>query len=225
MSITFVLVNPARAANVGAAARAMKTMGFTDLVLVESDLQRHEEAHWVAHGAQDILEQASTNDSLATVKSGVDLMIGTTARERGDARHYLSPSQVSAQLSQQHGRVALVFGCEASGLSNEQLALCDIYSYIPLASPYPSLNLGQAVMVYAYALSGLHHHLGLTNQHAEAGDLQHLKQRIEQLLATRLDHKHKKLNDWLLEHVSGLSDRDVRMSHQLINLLLERSPK
>lgn len=217
--LSFILVNPARPANVGAAARAMKTMGFKQLILVGSDIHLDEEAQWVAHGAQDILKSATCYPDLASLKQDFDLLIGTTARERGSARRYLSPPELSSQLSKQSGRCGLVFGCEASGLSNDQLALCDLYSYIPLASPYPSLNLGQAVMVYSYALSQLKSRIGLDDDVPDTKQIQYLKNRAAEFLAPYSNAKTEKLSEWLMESLARLSDRDLRMAHQLINLL------
>lgn len=219
MQLSFVLVNPARATNVGAAARAIKTMGFNRLILVGSDLQYDTAARYTAHGAQEILENCCSVASLQELKPNYDLLIATTARERSSSRHYLSPQQLAAQLETQSGSCALVFGCEASGLSNEQLALCDLYSYIPLAQPYPSLNLGQAVMVYAYALSQLCHSMGLQPREADATQLQVLKQRTSTFLDQYDADKSQKIREWLQERLSQLSDRDVRMAHQLLGML------
>jgi tRNA/rRNA methyltransferase len=225
MKRVIVLVEPARATNVGAAARAIKTMGFTQLALVNSDLHRTAEARWVAHGATDILEQAQVYTDLAALRAGCDVLIATTARERGSSRHYLSPDQLKMQLAQQQGSidtVALVFGREASGLTNEELALCDLWSYVPLAAEFPSLNLGQAVMVYCHALSNNTQTLGLQPDEADAGQLQHLKQRVLTLLDTRVADCDAKLYEWLAESLPRLSDRDVRMSHQLLNRLFRQ---
>ncbi|MGL5332104.1 MAG: TrmH family RNA methyltransferase, partial [Aeromonas veronii] len=88
MKLYFVLVAPARPANVGAAARAMKTMGFDAMRLVASRVHEEEEASWVAHGAQEILTQAEAFDTLPEALADMDLVIATTARERGRYQHY-----------------------------------------------------------------------------------------------------------------------------------------
>ena len=157
MKLYFVLVAPARPANVGAAARAMKTMGFDAMRLVASRVHEEDEASWVAHGAQEILTQAEAFDTLPEALADMDLVIATTARQRGRYQHYLTPAEIRDQIRAKPSlnKVAIVFGCEESGLSNEQLAEVDLISYLPLKVSYPSLNLGQAIMLYAYELSPL----------------------------------------------------------------------
>ena len=222
MNILFALVEPARPANVGAAARALKTMGFAQLAIINSAAHRDDEARWVAHGATDILDNALELPDLAALRAQCDLLIASTARERGATRHYHLPEALRAQLAQQQqtaGTVAIVFGREASGLSNDELALCDLWSSVPLAQEYPSLNLGQAVMVYAYALGGLATGIGLQDSPADAGQLQHLLQRVRTLIAQEVPDCDPKLREWLDERLPLLSDRDVKMAHQLLNRL------
>lgn len=98
MKLYFVLVSPARAANVGAAARAMKTMGFDAMRLVGSRVHEEEEASWVAHGAQEILAEASAFDTLEEALADMDLVIATTARQRGRYQHYLTPGEIREQI-------------------------------------------------------------------------------------------------------------------------------
>ena len=83
MDICFILMAPARPENVGAAARAMKTMGFSQMRVVASMVHTQPEAQWVAHGAQEILSQAESYDSLAEAVADLDLIVATTARQRG----------------------------------------------------------------------------------------------------------------------------------------------
>lgn len=225
MQISFVLVNPARAANVGAAARALKTMGFSDLIIAGSDVHLQKEASWVAHGAQDILHNVRSVNALQDIRAEFDLLIGTTARERGSARHYQTPAEIAQQLQRQTDslhKFAIVFGCEASGLSNDDLNLCDLYSYIPLKNEYPSLNLAQAVMVYTYALSDVSGTIGLQEEMADEGQLKALKQRALRYFDGLQEDNSEKIREWLAERITQLGDRDVRMAHQLL-MLLEKS--
>ena len=98
MKLYFVLVSPARAANVGAAARAMKTMGFDAMRLVGSRVHEEEEASWVAHGAQEILTDAQAFDTLEEALADMDLVVATTARQRGRYQHYLTPADIRDQV-------------------------------------------------------------------------------------------------------------------------------
>ncbi|TVR70055.1 MAG: tRNA/rRNA methyltransferase [Spirochaetaceae bacterium] len=160
--ISIVLVEPARGGNVGAAARAMKTMGFTDLRIVGTgpDQWNIGEARAFAHGSSDVLDGAGLHGSLEEALEDRDLVVGTTARRRGKRDDYYEPPQLREMLGAglRGERIALVFGREESGLSNEELDLCHITTAIPMRAAYPSLNLAQAVMVYCYELSSLRFH-------------------------------------------------------------------
>lgn len=220
--IYFVLVRPAVPENVGAAARALKTMGFSRLRIVGSDVHREKSARILAHASNDILEGAETFNNLSTALADIDFSIGTSAKSRHERRYQLSPAQVREAIETKSAllnRVAIVFGCEESGLSNSELALCDALSSIPLAVEYPSLNLSQAVMLYAYELANLRFE---STKSADADQLHVLKQRMEQLL-TRLDVKaDSKLMRWAIERSARLAQDDVLFLHQLLTHLDEK---
>ncbi|MBN1130588.1 MAG: TrmJ/YjtD family RNA methyltransferase [Chitinispirillaceae bacterium] len=157
MEITFVLVNAAVPRNIGAAARAINTMGFSDLRLVEPRGDPYDEsAWWMAHGSTGILKKARVVSSLHSALSDCDFCIGTTARKRAGRKEYLPVEALGAVLKSKSAmicRAAVVFGPEEHGLTNADLRLCHCVSTVPLRKKYPSLNLSQAVMMYAYALS------------------------------------------------------------------------
>lgn len=223
MSFSFILVEPARAANVGAAARAIKTMGFTQLILINSSLHLADEAHWLAHGATDILDNVQIYPSLNEARSHFDLLIGTTARERGSAKNYLAPHKLP-QIINDHfgGEQAIVFGRESSGLTNCELNLCDLYSYVPLMHDYPSINLAQAVMVYSYALSSIQRKIGMQNTAAPHDQLQALKDKANTLFINLEINKDNKLHDWFIDKLSTFDNRDCKMAHQFINDILKK---
>ncbi|PJG57655.1 tRNA/rRNA methyltransferase [Aeromonas cavernicola] len=230
MKLYFVLVAPARAANVGAAARAMKTMGFDAMRLVASRVHQEEEANWVAHGAQEILSHAEAFDSLPEALADMDLVIATTARQRGRYQHYLTPAEIRAQILAKPSlnNVAIVFGCEESGLSNEQLAQVDLISYLPLKVSYPSLNLGQAIMLYAYELSPLLDTPTATDSEAVAenfdtvGQVRVLKQKTAEILGEIGVSQDEKLHQWVMDRVPMLPQRDLNMLHLLCKDLVRR---
>jgi len=158
MEIVFVLVEPAVPENIGASARALKTMGFSSLRLVTPKNHLADEARWLAHGSTDILESASIYDSFSDSISDVDFIIGTTAKKRSAKQDYYHPDEARDILRRKGDTIlksAIVFGKEESGLTNDQLRQCDIVSTIPLHNPYPSINLAQSVMLYAYVFSNL----------------------------------------------------------------------
>ncbi|WP_417615596.1 tRNA/rRNA methyltransferase [Oceanisphaera sp.] len=218
MQLYFVLKSPARAENVGAAARAMKTMGFGHMRLVNSRVHEQDKAHWVAHGAQEILDQAEYFDELAPALADMDLVIATTARQRGRYRYYLTPKQAIAQVNNKSTqKVALLFGCEESGLSNDDLALADIISYLPLKVSYPSLNLGQAIMLYAYEFSqGLDDEtVEKTSVQTENAQLRLLQQKTEQLFDKVGVSQQEKLAEWVSDRLPMLEQRDLNLLHLL----------
>ncbi|MBW6481116.1 MAG: hypothetical protein K0B37_16930, partial [Bacteroidales bacterium] len=155
--VIFILANAAREENIGAAARAIKTMGISNLYLV-APIANHlgERSRATAHGSIDILEKVKIFSSLSDAIEGIDLVIGSTAKKRNVAQVY-NPVDDLPQIILDKGNtiknVAIVFGGEESGLSNEQLAQCHFLSTIPMYRKYPSLNLAQSVMVYATYLS------------------------------------------------------------------------
>ncbi|WP_421312593.1 tRNA/rRNA methyltransferase [Aeromonas sp. 603404] len=230
MKLYFVLVAPARPANVGAAARAMKTMGFDAMRLVASRVHEEEEASWVAHGAQEILTQAEAFDTLPEALTDMDLVIATTARERGRYQHYLTPGEIREQIRSKPSlnKVAIVFGCEESGLSNEQLAEVDLISYLPLKVSYPSLNLGQAIMLYAYEMSQLMDELNADGAAAvaenfdNAGQVRVLKSKTAELLGELGVSQDEKLHQWVMDRVPMLPQRDLNMLHLLCKDLARR---
>ncbi|KAE9622527.1 tRNA/rRNA methyltransferase [Aeromonas veronii] len=230
MKLYFVLVAPARPANVGAAARAMKTMGFDAMRLVASRVHEEEEASWVAHGAQEILTQAEAFDTLTEALADMDLVIATTARERGRYQHYLTPGEIREQIRSKPSlnKVAIVFGCEESGLSNEQLAEVDLISYLPLKVSYPSLNLGQAIMLYAYEMSQLMDELNADGVAAvaenfdNAGQVRVLKSKTAELLGELGVSQDEKLHQWVMDRVPMLPQRDLNMLHLLCKDLARR---
>ena len=230
MKLYFVLVAPARPANVGAAARAMKTMGFDAMRLVASRVHEEEEASWVAHGAQEILTQAEAFDTLPEALADMDLVIATTARERGRYQHYLTPGEIREQIRSKPSlnKVAIVFGCEESGLSNEQLAEVDLISYLPLKVSYPSLNLGQAIMLYAYEMSQLMDELNADGAAAVAenfdntGQVRVLKSKTAELLGELGVSQDEKLHQWVMDRVPMLPQRDLNMLHLLCKDLARR---
>ena len=152
--IRIVLVSTSHPGNIGSAARAMKTMGLSRLVLVAPRRFPDAEADALSAGATSVLEDAQVVATLDEALAGASLGIGLSARPRFFAGQVM-PVRDAAGLalgSAEHGDVALVFGGEMSGLSNDELARCSIVATIPASAGYASLNLAAAVQVAAYEL-------------------------------------------------------------------------
>jgi tRNA/rRNA methyltransferase len=156
-STRFVLVEPSHPGNVGAAARALKTMGFSRLVLVSPrvpNVQSDPEAIAMASGADDVLACAHVVPTLADALVGVHWSIALTARLREYGPPQWTPRAAANVAHDQavRGEIALVFGNERTGLSNEDVERCSALAHIPANPAYSSLNLAQAVQVLAYEL-------------------------------------------------------------------------
>ena len=152
--VRIVLAHTSHPGNIGAAARAMKTMGFTRLVLVNPKMFPDPQAGAMASGAGDVLASARIVGSLAEALQGVTLALALTARRRDLATAPLQAREGAIELAAaaaQH-EVALVFGNEKSGLSNAELALCGRWAMIPANPEYSSLNLAAAVQVLCYEM-------------------------------------------------------------------------
>lgn len=153
-AIRIVLVGTQHPGNIGSAARAMKTMGLSNLVLVAPKRYPDPEAVALAAGADDILEQAQVLSSVQEALAGCTYVIGTSSRERAVALPELSPRQAAELLvaKSSHSPVALLFGPERTGLENEELQLCHGRVFIPCNPEYASLNLAAAVQVLSYEI-------------------------------------------------------------------------
>ncbi len=157
-STRFVLVEPSHPGNVGAAARALKTMGFSRLVLVAPrvpQVQRDPEAIAMASGADDVLAAAHIVPTLADALAGTQWSLALTARTREYGPPPGAPREAVRDACRQvsaHGDIALVFGNERTGLSNDDVERCSALAHIPANPAYSSLNLAQAVQVLAYEL-------------------------------------------------------------------------
>lgn len=152
--LRFILVETSRSGNVGAAARAMKTMGFKELILVNPrfpDVLQNEEAIAFASGAQDVLENARIVGSLDEALSGCNFAAALSARLREFSPPVLTPRILAEHIAQSTDlTAALVFGNERFGLSNEDVAKCNALINIPANPDYSSLNLAQALQVLSY---------------------------------------------------------------------------
>jgi tRNA/rRNA methyltransferase len=149
----FVLVETSHVGNVGAAARAMKVMGFDDLVLVKPrwpDVLQHDEAAAMASGATDVLASARTVATLAEALDGVTQVCATAMTPRDFGPPTVAPRAHFESFADSPPDIAFVFGSERFGLSNDDVYRGHVCLSIPTAPGYGSLNLAQAVQLIAY---------------------------------------------------------------------------
>jgi tRNA (cytidine32/uridine32-2'-O)-methyltransferase len=149
-----VLVNTSHTGNIGSVARAMKTMGLSNLYLVDPVSAPDSKASALAAGATDVLANAKTVDTLEEAIADCGLVIGASARSRTWSWPMLDPRQCAKKLLDEapSHQVALVFGRENNGLSNEELQLCQFHVCLPANPEYSSLNLAMAVQTLCYEI-------------------------------------------------------------------------
>lgn len=236
--VRFILVETSRPGNIGAAARAMKTMGFSELVLVNPrnpDPLHHEEAIAFASGAVDVLSRARIVDNLDQALTGCNLSVALSARLREFSPPLRSPRALGRQLhSDSTLRCALVFGNERFGLSNEQVEKCNTLVSVPVNPGYSSLNLAQAVQILAYecrvAALGEQREVtgvGFQGEIASAEQVEGLFRHLEEALIAIefLDPDHpKKLMSRLRRLFSrtGLETEEVNILRGIATQMVER---
>jgi tRNA (cytidine32/uridine32-2'-O)-methyltransferase len=153
-NIRIVLVNTSHPGNIGGVARAMKNMGLNRLYLVEPRQFPDEQAEWRAASALDVLESAVVCDSLEEAIGDCQFVVGTSARERRIPWPLLDPRQCAGRIAQvsPQEQVAVLFGREDRGLTNEELKVCNLHLNVPTSEGYSSLNLAMAVQIVCYEL-------------------------------------------------------------------------
>ena len=153
-NVRVVLCETSHPGNIGAAARAMKTMGIHDLRLVSPDRFPDPEAQWRAARAADVLERATVHESLDDALRGTAFAVACSARTREMAVTATNARDAAARAIEVAGTqaVAIVFGNETYGLTTEQVNKCGLLASIPANPQYPALNLAAAVQVFAYEL-------------------------------------------------------------------------
>lgn len=156
-NINIVLVEPTHPGNIGSVARAMKTMGLSSLVLVNPKKFPHYEASKLAAGAESVLDTAVVVDTVEQAIQGCTMVLGTSVRDREVSWPTKNPRELAKDVfshakSTSNSNVALLFGRESSGLTNEELDMCQIQIRIDANPDYSSLNLASAVQIIAYEL-------------------------------------------------------------------------
>ncbi len=152
--ISVVLCRPMYGGNIGAAARAVKNMGLGGLVLVAPEQYHKREAKMLASNASDVLEAASTFDTIVEAVNGCEIVLGASRRIKSHRLRIMTPRESAGHIvgNLGEGNAAILFGPEDNGLTSEELKRCHGVISIPADEKQPSLNLAQAIMVIAYEL-------------------------------------------------------------------------
>ena len=189
-----VLIHTTHPGNIGSVARAMKNMGLRDLCLVKPKQFPHERAYWRAASANDIVDNATVVETFDEAIADCGLVVGTSARGRRIPWPLVNPRVCADNIYpelQQHP-VALVFGREDRGMTNEELQRCNLHVNIPASEDYSSLNLGMAVQVVLYELRMRHLEGGLSTDEMQEWDTRRAR-------ADEVEHLFKHLEDTLIE--------------------------
>ena len=226
--IRIVLCRPSHPGNIGAAARAMKAMGLTDLRLVAPERFPAPEAQWMATNAKDVLEQARIHETLGEAVADCVAAFAMSARPREWSPQVLDVRSAAMRATGMEGDVAFVFGNEAAGLTNEEMFACQVLVHIPASREFSSLNLAQAVQVVAYEL-----HMCVdaampfsrVEKPATVEDLEGLYQHLEEAAvrsgfmtpASRLRERWRRL----FSRVPGLEREEVNILRGLLKALLK----
>lgn len=230
-NLHFVLVEPEHPGNIGAVARALKTCGYKKLILVNPVDLNHPEIEWMAHRSLDIVEQARVCQTFDEAIAGMHLVAATTMRHRVHRLLNLSPSEVGLRLQTAalNFPVAIVFGRESNGLTNDEFLKCHLHTTILTAVTNPSLNLAQAVMIYANTFFVQHNqldpdfHFDLASTRELEILYEHMQRAFDLVNFVPRDGMTKFMGRF--KRFIGRSmpeKRDVRLLHKMLSIFEER---
>ena len=230
-NISFILIDTLESGNIGASARALKNLGFSRLELVRPGKFPSDEAGWFAHGAEDVLSNAAVHRDLEDALKDTSVVIGTT-RRAGKKRGQVYPVREAAEKIRQlsaNNRIALLFGREDRGLTNEESAACSFMISIPAAPENPSFNLAQALLIIAYELSCSSYVISPSAAVISNEELSNLFQRLGGILKMA-GYEPKGIRDNEKEIMADLrriiaradiTEREARMLHGIISQVEE----
>lgn len=223
LEVSFILVQPKYPSNMGMSARALQAFGHQELIFVNPERSpQHERALKTATFGEHVLRQATITSTLADACQGLDCVVATTNKSRSLAKPDLPADKLLAWF-QERGvqKVALVFGPEASGLNNEDIALADAISHIPTAGNNLPLNLAQAVSLYAYLLrKDVHHRRTKRAKDQQRAPLDSTRKYLQNLLPESIASQKisEPIAAWLTEIVPKLNR--VELNRLLVSLKL-----
>lgn len=230
--IKVILCNTSHPGNIGSAARAMKTMGLHNLLLVDPLVIPNDHSRALACNASDVIDQAIISHNLDEALNTAQLCIAMTGRKRQASSCLLTPKQIAPQIIAsiaKQQQVAIVFGNEQNGLSIEQLEKCNRLVTIPGNPLYCSLNLAHAVQIMSYEIYSHYspdlEHLIDTVQSADHHDRQHLLARIDQLLLSHTGYYQQHNRQQTLRrlqhilHKADLERTEIDLAHGILKSL------
>jgi len=234
-NIRIVLCQTSHPGNIGSTARAMKTMGLNRLYLVRPKHFPDNEANALAVNAADVLEAAVVTHSLEEALADCQFVIGVSGKQRSLSQQVISVREAATEVKQlaAHQEIALVFGTEMSGLSNEEADRCHLLATIPANPEYTSLNLSQAVQIMCYELrmaitTGELHYEEKPAELATQEDLERFYEHMREVLE-QIGYINPRAPKKLFERLRRLYAR-TRLEKEEVNLLrgiltLTQNPK
>ncbi|MFH0895129.1 MAG: tRNA/rRNA methyltransferase [Bacteroidota bacterium] len=225
MNVSFILIEPQVPENIGASARALKTMGFSDLRMVNPKGFPHPKAFIVAHASNDILNNSKIFTSLNEAVSDLDFLVATTAKKRSSYVDFIPLPDLTEYIGQRKTmikNIGIVFGREESGLTNEELRQCHVVSRIPLATKFPSLNLSQAVMMYAYTFSTAGFHKRKKIKTVSSDEMSVLHEKAEQILKICGYKQGSPIYNRIMERMMLAQETDVHLLHSVCGKLIKK---
>jgi len=168
----------------------------------------------LAHASNEILDNAKLYNSLNEATKDIDWIIGTSAKKRRVNEDYYPSNKINDLIKNKADSIknlAIVFGREESGLTNDELKLCDIVTSVPMKTTYPSLNLAQSVMIYAYTLSMLEFEEKKPDQKINPSELNTLKSKSENILVDIGFKKDSAIYNRIMERLMILGETDIHL--------------
>jgi tRNA (cytidine32/uridine32-2'-O)-methyltransferase len=219
MSIRIVLVDPNHPGNIGAVARAMKNMGLTELHLVRPKFFPNADATARASGADDVLEAAHVHEDFADAIADCGLVVGASARQRHLPFDLVEPRDCASQIVQagRSGGAAIVFGSERIGLTNVELARCNLLATIPTDPRYSSLNLAMAYEIWLASRPGAPEIAPREVPLASAAEMTRLYEHFEQVL-DYIDFRDRTGGGHLMARIRRLFNRAL-LDQNEVNIL------
>ncbi|MBI1883261.1 MAG: RNA methyltransferase [Chlamydiae bacterium] len=230
-NVTIVLVEPKSPGNIGSVARVMKNTGLENLILISPCDWHDLEAKKMAVGDLSLIEKAKVYSDLKEALTPFRWTVATTRRTRRRFDQVLTPREVAQKIKEfpSRSKVALVFGPEDHGLSNPDLSLCHSLSTIPSSQKFPSLNLAQAVMVYAYEMYAAASWVSKKKRKDIAGvkELEGMYDHLEKMLF-EIQYFTRGKPETLMESIrnflnrADLSSRDVRILRGICSVVQKK---
>lgn len=222
--IIFILVKPAVSENVGFSLRALKTMGFSQMRIVGGIPLDKSKLKKTAYGSHDLMNNITKYSTLQDALKDIDLKVATSAKGRTlrkDVVELRSLPELINNKGDTVNKAAIIFGSEENGLSTKEMGHCEVVTTIPLKVNYPSLNLGQAVMLYAYELAGLQNEKNILS--APGGSEFKVMMEKTQSMLSNLDiNEGQVIHRRILDRLAMASEPDVRMILSVMNRLGKR---